>query len=318
MTEAPLISICIPAYKRTTFLDRLLNSISLQTFKDFEIIMTDDSPDDAVRDLCRQYANRISIDYYRNPLPLGTPENWNEGIRKARGEWIKIMHDDDWFADEKSLHGYAECISLNPSASFIFSAYRNVYLELNKSKEVYLNSFRYKALLKNPVTLFSSNIIGPPSVVIHKRENKILYDNNVKWVVDIDFYIRWLANNNTQAIYLKKVLVNVGIGKEQVTQDCFRLRKVEIPENFYLLNKVGHSCLKNILVYDAWWRSMRNLEIKNIDDIVNSGYNGNIPKPIRSMIDWQSIIPHSLLKIGLISKSLMLVNYTFNLKRLSP
>jgi glycosyltransferase involved in cell wall biosynthesis len=40
----PLISICIPAYKRTEFLQRLLDSIDIQTFKNFEVIVTDDSP----------------------------------------------------------------------------------------------------------------------------------------------------------------------------------------------------------------------------------------------------------------------------------
>ena len=48
----PLISICIPAYNRTTYLKRLFESIVDQVFKDFEVIVSDDSPNDSVKDLC--------------------------------------------------------------------------------------------------------------------------------------------------------------------------------------------------------------------------------------------------------------------------
>jgi len=99
----PFISICIPTYKRIQYLKRLLNSIAIQNFKDFEVIITDDSPSGDVNDLCDRYKNKIQINYYKNPAPLGTPENWNESIRHAKGEWIKLMHDDDWFANEDSL-----------------------------------------------------------------------------------------------------------------------------------------------------------------------------------------------------------------------
>ena len=61
------------------------------------------------------------------------------------------------------------------------------------------------------------------------------YDKKLKWLVDIDFYIRFL--DGSKGIYLNKILIQVGLGKEQVTQDCFRQRIIEIPENFYLLTR---------------------------------------------------------------------------------
>ena len=47
--QVPFISICIPAYKNTTYVGRLLDSISEQTFTDYEVVVTDDSPDDSVK-----------------------------------------------------------------------------------------------------------------------------------------------------------------------------------------------------------------------------------------------------------------------------
>ena len=100
----PLISICIPAYKNKDFLERLLKSVSIQSFRDFEVIVSDDSPTNELENVCSRYTDIFEIHYYRNNIPLGTHENWNASILKASGKWIKVMHHDDWFSDEESLH----------------------------------------------------------------------------------------------------------------------------------------------------------------------------------------------------------------------
>jgi glycosyltransferase involved in cell wall biosynthesis len=307
------ISISIPAYKRSEYLKRLLHSISIQTYQEYEVIVTDDSPDDEVEKLCRQYEGKLDLRYFRNQRTLGTPENWNEAIRHARGEWIKLMHDDDWFAGPESLRIYSDAAGKNPDVFFIFSAYRNVYLEKGSENPVYLNSFRYRQLRRNPATLFSSNVIGPPSVVMFRNE-KVFFDSTLKWLVDIEFYIRVLETR--RSFYINTPLINVGIGKEQVTQDCFRQRVIEIPEGFYLLNKIGVNCLRNILVYDAWWRLMRNLKIEKKEDIIQSGYPGEIPRVILSMINWQRKLPFFILNTGIFSKCTMLLNYILNFNKI--
>lgn len=315
MNKSPFFSICIPAYKRLDYLKRLLDSITIQTYKDFEVIITDDSPGSEVEEFCKQYAQIYTIKYQKNQAALGTPQNWNEAIKLASGQWIKLMHDDDWFSSNESLQMFYKNVVNYPEANFFFSDYCNCYLQKGIKNTVNLSAIRKYLLNKNPATLFSKNVIGPPSVTLHKNDRNIFYDAKTKWVVDIDFYIQYLKNNKPQ--HINQVLVNVGIGEEQVTQDCFRKREVEIPENFYLLNKIGISQLRNIFIYDAWWRLIRNLEIKKTEDIYVAGHSGQIPKAVISMISWQSKISSSLLKIGIISKAFMLLNYLFNFNRIA-
>ena len=312
----PFVSICIPAYKRAEFLTRLLDSIAIQTFKDFEVIITDDSPDDTVRDLSMHYQQKMPLRYFRNPSPLGTPENWNEAIRQANGKWIKLIHDDDWLATEHSLQQFVDAINNNPKASFFFCAYRNNWLQIGRMEDVHIREFRYKQLLKEPATLFSSNIIGPPSVIIHANDKKVYYDKTIKWVVDIDFYIRYFKT--AKPVYIPRILINVGMGDSQVTQDCFRKREVEVPENFYLLNKVGIEALKNMLVYDAWWRLLRNLEITQEAEIRTAGYSGPIHRVLLSMIHWQRQLPRFLLSNGSCSKIIMFVHLILHRNQLRP
>jgi len=309
MPDQILISICIPAYKGIDFLQRLLDSITIQTFKNFEVVVTDDSPDETVNTLCLKYQNSFRLQYYRNTTTLGTPANWNEAIRKAEGEWIKLMHDDDWFSDEHSLESFAEIIANDRSIAFIFSAYKNVYLNPSRTKNIFASRFWIRKLDKNPAVLFSGNFIGPPSVVLHKKNLDFLYDDRMKWLVDIDFYIRYLSVGRSS--YIHKTLVNVGISDRQVTKNAFRNRTIEIPESFLLLEKTGVKILKNIAVFDAWWRLIRNLGIKNEENIRQSGYDGNIPSKITGMIRAQQKIPAQWLKIGPISKICMFACFLF-------
>ena len=316
MEEAVFISICIPAYKRVTFLKRLLDSIESQTYRRFEVVITDDSPDNDVSDICQSHALAASIRYFRNEKQLGTPENWNESIRRAAGVWIKLMHDDDWFRDPKALDVFADAVKKNPAGNFFFCEYSNVLLDdRGTEQEIRLPRDWQRRLEKDPKSLLSSNRIGPPSVVLHKKSPDIQYDSTLKWLVDIDFYIRFLQHSKPWLI--PENLISVGLGKDQVTKLVFRNPRVEVPENLYVLNKIGVGSLRNIVVYDAFWRFVRNLNIRSTKEVREYGYEGEIPVIIRSMINFQSSIPAAILKTGIFSKFFMAVHYTFHYSKIN-
>ena len=122
--ESPLISICIPAYKNIEHLERLLNSISKQIFKNFEVVITDDTPDDSVSQFVAQSNFEFALTYFKNYKSLGTPENWNEAVRKSSGEYIKLMHNDDWFASPDALSEFVYALEKKPKMQILlFSIY---------------------------------------------------------------------------------------------------------------------------------------------------------------------------------------------------
>jgi glycosyltransferase involved in cell wall biosynthesis len=304
------ISICIPAYKRVDFLKRLLDSIALQTYTNYEVIISDDSPGTEVEALLSSYRNIFSqFSYYKNPVALGTPENWNAAIRHAKGTWIKLMHDDDWFSTGSSLAGFAAAAEQNDS-SFIFSNYSDVFIANGSEKRVAMSDFRFQQLLKEPVTLLSRNIIGPPSVVMHRNDASFEYDNRLKWLVDVDMYVRRLGAN--KIVYVADDLVRVGVGDDQVTASVHGAGLVEVPEHFLFLTKTGIGRLKNILVYDYWWRFIRNFQLTSKESIERFGYAGSIHPLLRSMMSWHSRLPKGLIKMGPFSKLLMFIHYCFN------
>ncbi len=311
MKDSPFISICIPAYKHVDFLKRLLDSILTQTYKDFEIVITDDSPDDSVEKMLQTYFSKNEIRYYKNQQPLGTPENWNEAIRKAIGKWIKIMHNDDWFASDDSLQLFFDAVQQNPNADFFFSAFQNVEVASEK-KEVVKLSLSDKAFLKsNPYHLLKKVYIGNPSCTLVRNGLDIFYDNRYKFIVDFEYYIRVIQQTG-MSVYIDEVLLNIGFHDEQVTTYTKYNPEVQIPENIIFLNEQKNNILKNVIVFDYYWRLMRNLDIDSEEKLFS--YLGEIkPQPqIISMVQFQKKIPASLLKIGVVSKFFMFIAYFKN------
>lgn len=86
----PKVSLCIPSYKPEHF-ELALTSALAQTFRDTEILVSDDCRSDAIRDIAARYPG---VQYSRNPVP-GATANTGRLIELARGEYIKFVFDDD-------------------------------------------------------------------------------------------------------------------------------------------------------------------------------------------------------------------------------
>jgi glycosyltransferase involved in cell wall biosynthesis len=281
----------------------------MQTFKDFEIIISDDSPDNSVYSICKNYLERLPIIYCKNPKALGTPENWNEGIRHAKGQWIKIMHDDDWFASEHSLQKFVDLIKANPSAEFIFSG--SSFIRNNKPfGGMHIHQWQVDLLIKDPCNLYYKNFIGPPSVVIHKNNKQVWYDREMKWLVDVDFYMRYLQQYKNFA-YTIEPLINVGYSESQVTEQVFHDKNVFVKENLLLFQKQSSNILKRIWNYDYTWRMMRNYKIETVEDLreLLPGKEVTIPIYHQYILSFQRFIPQPILKIGIFSKVLMTISF---------
>ncbi|MFL5787316.1 MAG: glycosyltransferase family 2 protein [Flavisolibacter sp.] len=285
----PFISICIPAYKRTAFLDRLLRSIKDQTYKEYEVVVSDDSPDDSVKQLINKYTD-LNIIYNKNNPAAGTPQNWNIAIHNSKGEWIKLMHDDDWFAQANSLQVFADTIT-NNKTDFIFSACTYIH-EKGTSNLTVLDKNVLKQLQDDHLYLLYDNVIGHPSTTIYRRD-VVDYDPHYKWLVDIDFYISYLKKHKT-FFYISEPLINIGTGASQVSADCYMNPNVEIPEYLHLISTIGADS-KNKYVYYCIWNLVKKFKVKS-KEAIQYYYDGPVPEIIKDIISSQHKIPRIILK----------------------
>ncbi len=90
----PKVSVIMPVYNGEKYIEKAINSILNQTYKDFELILIDDcSPDSSIEIAKKLNDPRIRI--IQNEKNSGIAFSRNVGLKAARGEYIALMDDDD-------------------------------------------------------------------------------------------------------------------------------------------------------------------------------------------------------------------------------
>jgi glycosyltransferase involved in cell wall biosynthesis len=304
----PLVSICIPAYKKPEYVVRCIESVLKQTYKQVEIIISDDSPNQDIKLAIESYNSSISIKYYHNQPALKSPINWNNALNKAKGSFYMLMHQDDWFETETAIETYLKAFEINPQVDFVFC--RNTAIQPDGQV---LRLQAIPSLLanmqKHPNHLVRANVIGPPSNTMLRSNVSVRYDEAYIWLVDVDYYVQLLEAGHGYK-YLDAHLVSIGLHEDQTTVFCRNNEDVIIKENIWFATKIGNKAFKDILIYDYYWRLLRNYKIRSVIDITITGVEEQSILPvIHHILELQKNIPLSILKMGMISKALMFFNY---------
>lgn len=92
----PLISIIVPVYKTEKYLDKCVESIVNQTYKNLEIILVDDGSPDNCPQMCDAWAKNDSRIKVLHKVNGGDVAARNDGIEIAQGEYIAIIDNDDY------------------------------------------------------------------------------------------------------------------------------------------------------------------------------------------------------------------------------
>lgn len=275
----PKVSICIPAYEQVEYLKRTLDSILMQDFTDYEIILTDDSVSDKVKKLVKGYDFGGRLKYFKNHNRLGSPKNWNEAISRSSGEYIKIVHHDDWFAEENSLSEFVNVLDQNPSTDFAFSGCKNI--KGNKKIPHPIIAENVAFISKAPYQLLLGNIIGAPSVTIFRKNINCFFDEHLKWLVDLDFYIQVLQKN-PEFVVISEQLMNIcSSGPHQVTNECQNNRDIELSEYIFLYNKYNDK-IKLDYEHKYFLSTLYGkYGIKSLKDLMDVNLISEIPRSIK-------------------------------------
>ena len=96
-------SIIVPVFNRPDEVDELLQSLCLQTVKDFEVIIVEDGSKIPCKDVCDKYAGILDLYYYVKPNS-GPGQSRNYGAERARGEWLIVLDSDVVLPDDYLQH----------------------------------------------------------------------------------------------------------------------------------------------------------------------------------------------------------------------
>lgn len=120
-----MVSIIIPVYNAQLYLEKCIDSVIDQTFRDVEIILVNDGSTDRSLEICQEYQkkdNRILVIDQEN---AGQGTARNKGISIARGEYIMFVDSDDW-VDEGIVEKLMDSLTENNADISVCNLYRTV------------------------------------------------------------------------------------------------------------------------------------------------------------------------------------------------
>lgn len=123
--RAPVFSVCIPQHNRTSFVIEACKSLRAQTFRRFEICVSDDCSTDGRQDEVIDFLNAsgCSFAYARQPRNLRYDGNLRASISLARGEFVFLLGNDDCLARPTTLEELYEHIRAAGDVSAVLTNY---------------------------------------------------------------------------------------------------------------------------------------------------------------------------------------------------
>ena len=202
-----LISVIVPIYNVEKYLNKCIDSIINQTYKNLEIILVDDGSPDNSGNICDEYSkkdNRIKVIHKENG---GVSSARNVGINNATGNWISFIDSDDWIEEN-----YFEILlnkAKNENADIVICGYNRIWRNkveiINKvSKDTIYNNKEYLINSLNPQMGFG---YGPMKITKRECIGQVLFDENLVVGEDALFNLK-ISKNIKKAVFCNQVLYN--------------------------------------------------------------------------------------------------------------
>jgi glycosyltransferase involved in cell wall biosynthesis len=207
-------TVIIPTFNRAENLNRCLNSLEIQTYKRFEVIVCDDGSTDNTKEIVSGYQNKLNLKYFYSENWGGPARPRNLGIENASSNWIFFVDSDDCFIETKIA--YFSKMDLN-NYDLI---YHDLYIIKN---DKIINTIKSRQLKQDVYhdLLFNLNAIPTSSVLIRtdllKKANGFSEDKALIAVEDFDLWLRLCENNNIRTKYVPKALGRYYLGDDNIT-----------------------------------------------------------------------------------------------------
>lgn len=268
------LSIIVPVYNTSKYLEKCLDSLTNQSLKDIEIIVINDGSKDNSKDIINKYLGKIVFIDKKNE---GIGKTRNLGIKKAKGKYVMFIDSDDYITPFCAERMYERAVQDN--LDIVIS---NYYTDNNGLiTEVNFPPFSSASILEDASILNKVNL-GPCNK-IYKRDllikNSIYFEEELKYE-DLPFVVKALLNakrigkiNECLSYYV------IHNNSETTTRDkkIFDIIKVvDIAKNELIKYPKIHKEMVNLIVmvltdYTIQQRYIKNKKERN--KFINKAFN---------------------------------------------
>jgi wbfO protein len=237
INKNPVVSVVMSVYNAEKYLDDAIQSILKQTYKNFEFVIINDGSNDRSLEIIKKYKNEDDHIILISRENRGLISSLNEGIAKARGEYIARMDADDIslpFRIEKQLQVMEHDKNIVVCGSWI-----NIFGE--NTNEKVARYFEHDKQIK--ANLLVSCCFAHPSVMIRKdalTNNNILYDERFKNAED---YYLWTQLAKVGKFYnIPEILLKYRFLETSIT----RLSDRDFSKRYNILKDIFKEALKAV------------------------------------------------------------------------
>lgn len=116
----PSVSFIVPCYNSAHFLQKCVDSILAQTYRDFEILIMDNCSSDNTLEVASSFRDP-RVRPIRNESNIGHVRNFNKGITMSRGKYVWVVCVDDYLRSPNALKQSVDLMERNPEVGLVFS-----------------------------------------------------------------------------------------------------------------------------------------------------------------------------------------------------
>lgn len=233
----PLVSVCVPTYNGCQYIVEALQSIGHQTYKNLEVIVSDDASKDTTLHLVEAFKKEVDFPVHIiHHTPSGIGANWNNCLKNATGKYIKFLFQDD-VMQPTCLEEMVQVLEQNPELALVASK-REFILEnemntpeIIKWIQVYGDLQEHMDLPEQDISILNKTIfcsqtfygsplnkVGEPSVVMFRKsviDHLGYFREDLKQILDYEYWYRILIKHPIAII--NKPLVKFRLHAQQAT-----------------------------------------------------------------------------------------------------
>ncbi|HBV97892.1 MAG: hypothetical protein JL50_07610 [Peptococcaceae bacterium BICA1-7] len=187
----PLVSVVIPTFNRAGMLEKAVQSVLTQTFKDIELIVVDDGSGDRTYEIMEKYRGQLKYFFKKNG---GVASARNYGLEMASGELIAWLDDDDFFFPGK-IGKQVECFIRNPWAGLVYTGHMTVDSTSFRERKSYYVPPYYRDCRSNRDALMGRCFFANSTVMMKRVCFDLAgrFDEGLSHTVDYDMWLKVAA-----------------------------------------------------------------------------------------------------------------------------
>ncbi len=259
----PFISVIIPTYNSGEYITETLLSVFNQTYKNYEVIVSDDGSTDTTEEIVNTIFSKFpqKTRFLKN-THAGPGATRNKGIEASDGEWVSFLDSDDqWFPQK--LYKVAECISCNTNINLVC---HSEIQKIGKDERLLRYSDLYDGRQKPFLSLYRKNALSTSAVTVKKEllMKTSLFDTTLPAAQDYDLWLQAAMVPGINIGFIDEPLgfyiTRSGNISSNIERRLYCMRKIN-SKHFKNLQQVSRLCGLESLAYEGRIYTSAGLEL---------------------------------------------------------